>query len=351
MDEYSMNVKDAKKIARRWVTETGRNTPGFFGAFFHGSINYLRDDVQLPASSDVDVMVVLSDANQQAKLGKLRYKGVLLEVSYLPVECIQTPELILGEYHIAGSFSVPSVILDPSGQLTTLQAAVSRDFANRRWVFKRCEHAQNHVRNFLRALSATGPFHDQVTAWIFAAGVTTHLLLVAGLKNPTVRRRYSAVRQLLAEYGHQSFYKTLLEMLGCAEISRARVEQHLTALTAAFDAAMAVIKTPVPFSADISELGRRIAIDGSQEMIEYGDQREAVFWMVVTYSRCMKVLSEDAPLEIQETFDTGYRYLLADLGINSFADLQQRCDSVGGLLPSVWNCAESILASNPAITD
>jgi hypothetical protein len=61
-----------------------------------------------------------------------------------------------------------------------------------------------------------------VTAWLFATGVTTHVLLVAGLKNPTVRQRYVATRELLADYGRVDFYETLLELLGCAQMSRAR---------------------------------------------------------------------------------------------------------------------------------
>jgi len=241
--------------------------------------------------------------------------------------------------------------LDPSGRLTELQAAVSKDYAKRQWVYTRCEHARDKVLRNLQGLKESEPFHDQVALWLFAAGVTTHVLLVAGLKNPTVRRRYVAARELLAEYGHRDFYEALLEMLGCARMSQGRVEHHLAVLTEVFDAAKTVIKTPFLFASDMSDIGRPIAIDGSRELIERGYHREAIFWMVATYSRCQKVLYHDAPVDMQERFDPGYRQLVGDLGITSFADLQQRGEQVKGLLPHVWEVAEAIMAVNPEIED
>jgi hypothetical protein len=55
----------------------------------------------------------------------------------------------------------------------------------------------------------------------FRRGITTHVLLVAGLRNPTVRNRYVAVRELLADYNAVELHEWLLELLGAARISRA----------------------------------------------------------------------------------------------------------------------------------
>ena len=346
-----MLVKDAKTIARQWVLERASEAPGFFGAFYAGSTNWLPDDAILPPTSDLDLWVVLDDPTPPEKLGKLRYQGALLEVSYLPRDQLGSPESILGDYHMAGSFRAPSIIADPSGQLTRLQVAVSKDYARRRWVRKRCEHARDRVLRNLQALSESEPFHDHVASWLFATGVTTHVLLVAGLKNPTVRRRYLAVRELLADYGRLDFYEALLELLGCAQMSRVRAEHHLAALADAFDAAKLVIRTPFFFAADISDTARPIAIDGSRELIESGYHREAIFWMVATYSRCQKVFHHDAPVELRDRHSPGYRQLLGDLGITSFADLQQRGEQIKSFLPRVWEVAEAIMAANPGIED
>lgn len=346
-----MLVEQAKAVARQWVIEEGATTPGFWGAFSHGSVNWLPGDASLSATSDLDIMVVLADPNPPNKPGKFLYRDVLLEVSYLPRDQLRSPEAILGQSHLAGSFRTARILADPSGQLATLQAAVARDYAQRRWVRRRCANARDKILNNLQGLDESRPFHDQVVPWLFAAGVTTHVLLVAGLRNPTVRRRYVAVRELLADYGRLDFYEPLLELLGCARMSRAQVEAHLAALAAVFDVAKTVIETPFPFAADINDLARPVAIGGSQELITRGDHREAIFWMVATYSRCQQVLAQDAPAEVQEEFTPGYRRLLGDLGITSFADLRRRGEEVEAFLPRVWDVAEAIMAANPEIED
>ena len=73
--------------------------------------------------------------------------------------------------------------------------------------------------------------------------------------------------------------------------------------------------------------------------------------MVATYARCQKVLYQDAPSELRERFDPGFRQLTGDLGITSFADLVQRGEQVKDFLPRVWEQAEAIIAANPGIED
>lgn len=344
-----MRIEQARAAARQWVAEEGSTLPGFRGAFFHGSIGWLPDDAALPETSDVDVLVVLADGEPPEKVGKFRYRGLLLEVSFLSCDDLRSPEAVLGQYHLAGSFRTASVISDPTGSFTELQRAVAKDFAKREWVYRRCEDAHVRVLHNLRSLKPDDPLHDQVTAWLFATGVTTHILLVAGLRNPTVRRRYEATRDLLIAYGRPDFYEALLALLGADQVTKARAAAHLEVLAAAFDAASAVVKTPFFFAADLSEAARPIAIDGSQEMIAACNQREAIFWMVATYARCLKVLAHDAPEAAYRQHEVGFRRLLADLGISSPADLVRRGADVEAFLPAVWAVAEAIIASNPEI--
>ena len=344
-----MLIKQAKSVACDWALREASRLPGVHGLYLAGSVNWLPDDAVLPPTSDVDLNVVFTGRPQAITPSKFVYGGVLLGVTSLSVDELRSPEQVLGHYHLAGGFRTPSVILDPSGQLTALQRAVSRDFAMVEWVRRRCQHARSRVLHQLEAWNASDPFYDQVVGWLFPAGVTTHVLLVAGLQNPTVRRRYAAARELLENYGQLEFYEELLELLGCARISRGRVAQHLTVLTEAFDAAQATIKTPLPFASDVSDAARPIAIDGSRELIDRGFHREAVFWMAVTYSRCQKVLAADAPVARRGRFDTGYGELVGDLGIASSADLQRRAEQVKVLLPRVMEVAEAIIAANPEI--
>lgn len=346
-----MLVSEAKAIARRWVLTEARAIPGFSGAFYHGSTGWLADGAELPPASDLDIMVALAAPNPPVKPGKFIHQGVLLEISYLPQAELQSPEAILGLSHLAGSFRTASIIADPTGQLTTLQAQVARDYARRRWVYARCKHAEGKILDGFRRLRELEQFPDQVIAWLFATGVATHIPLLAGLKNPTVRKRYLAVRELLADYGWSDFYEPLLALLGCAEWDRARVEQHLITMTSVFDVAKTVVRSPFPFASDLTDPARPIAIEGSWELIERGDHREAVFWIVATYSRCLQVFAKDAPEALTEPFREGYRQLLGDLGIVSFADLQRRAAAVEAFLPRVWAVAEAIMAANTEIEE
>jgi hypothetical protein len=188
-----------------------------------------------------------------------------------------------------------------------------------------------------------------VMAWLFGTGITTHLVLVAGLKNPTVRRRYAAAREVLTDYGYSDFYESLLALLGCAELTRARVEQHLDALEAVFDVAKTYTATPFFFTSDISDAARPIAIDGSRSLIEAGWHREAVFWMVATHARCCKMLYHDAPVSVQAEFLPGFHALLGDLGIHTTVDMLVGRARVEAFLPHLWAMVEAILAENPDV--
>lgn len=344
----SHTARQAREIAHQWVTQEAAQLPGFAGAFFHGSIHSLPDEAILPATSDVDMMVIFSDHQPQTKPGKFIYQGLILEVSDLSTEALQSPEAILSNYQLATSFRFPGIIMDPTGLLTKLQDIVGQNFAKRHWVYQRCEDARRKVERDLQVSHVSKSLPEQVMGWLFGTGKLPHILLVAGLVNPTVRKRYVAVRDLLDAYGYLDFHQRLLSPLGCVSLSRSQAEQHLAALTAVFDATCAVIKSPFFFASDLSLLARPLAIDGSRELIEAGLHQEAIFWIAVTYSRCQLVLAQDAP-QMEAQFLPGYHNLLRDLGADDTAALQQHHEETRHLLPETWAIAEAILAANPAI--
>lgn len=342
------NVRQAKTVASRWVDQEGPRLPGFRGAYFAGSIGSLADDAPLPPWSDVDVMVVL-DRDPLAKIGKMIHEGVLLEITFLTQGEFRSAGAILGRYHLAHSFANANIIADPSGELTSLQRVVAREFAKRRWVEARCLDARTKVEVGLTSLPTSMALHDQVLTWVFPTGVLTQILLVAGLRNPTVRRRYEETLHLLTTYARLDLHDALLAVLGCVGMTRERVEHHVRAVTEVFDAAATVTDAPFPFASDISALARPIAIDGSRDMIARGLHREALFWLVVTYSRSLKMLEFAGRLDPESRFRDGYRLLLADLGINSTRDLLHRRDLALDLLPEVWHVAQGIIVANPEI--
>jgi hypothetical protein len=352
-----MRVSEAREAARLWMFEEASRIPGFCGAYAAGSTNWLPDNAELSSASDLDIMVVVADQDQfaeQNRVGsrdKFLYEGTLLEVSYLGNDLFRSPEQILSDYHLAPSFRTTKILRDPLGRLTLLLEAVSREYAKRRWVQRRCENARDKVSRYLRSISEEAALHDQVMACLFAAGITTHVLLAAGLRNPTVRARYVAVRDLLGEYGLADFHETLLESLGSARISQERVQKHVGTLTAIFEVTKKCIKTPFPFASDISDNARPAAIDGSLELIRRGYHREAMFWVGVTHSRCKKVLSCDAPGELTQSFKDTYQEVAEDLGVSSFGEVQRRSAEIEAMLPRVCELAEELIAANREIED
>jgi hypothetical protein len=197
------------------------------------------------------------------KLGKFVYQSTLLEVTYLSWHQLTSAENVLSSSHLAHSFRVNTIISDPSGDLKRLQKQVSRQFANRSWVRRRCESTQERVVNGLQAIDTSLPFHDQITAWLFPTGVTTHVLLVAALRNPTVRLRYLAAREVLLEDGHAVLYPELLHLLGCTHLTRHMVEHHLNELEQTFDSAARVAKNSFFFSSNITRVARPMLLKGA----------------------------------------------------------------------------------------
>ena len=338
-----VKVGAARAAAANWVAGHAAGAAWFRGAFFSGSTVGLPDGAELALGSDVDVMVVTAREEPPPKPGKLLHRGALLEVTSLPWRLLASAEQVLASYHLAGSFRVDTLVADPTGHLRRLQERVARGFAERAWVRRRCEDARRRVSDRLRALDPSAPFHDQVTAWLFPTGVTTHVVLVAALRNPTVRLRYLAAREALADHGHAELYPELLALLGCAGWTQSRAERHLRQLARAFDAAAAVAATPFFFSGDVTELARPVAIDASRRLIDGGRHREAVFWMVATSARCQKILAADAPLRVRREHAPAFEAMVADLGITSTADLGRRADEVIGFLPRLWRTAEAIM--------
>jgi hypothetical protein len=343
-----VDVGRGRSAAAAWVERYARPDAGFRGAYFSGSTVGLPDSAALAPTSDVDVVVVTAADDPPAKPGKLRHRGVLLEVSYLPWSLLATADGVLGSYHLAGSFRTDTVIDDPTGHLRALHADIAARFAALPWVRRRCEDARRRIETGLAALDPAAPFHQQVTSWLFPTGVTTHVLLAAALRNPTVRLRYPAARAALADHKLLDRYPELLDLLGCRQLTADRVRHHLAALAETFDATAAAARTSFFFSSDITAAARPIAIDGSRDLIDRGDHREAVFWIIATFARCHTILAADAP-DLHRALSPAFRAAVADLGITSTADLLDGAQRTLRFLPRLWGTAEDVMAANPGI--
>jgi predicted outer membrane protein len=205
----------------------------------------------------------------------------------------------------------------------------------------RCDHAEQRVLANLDSITRWPTLDEKVMAMWFAAGVVAHLPLVAALRNPTVRRRFIDVRSVLSDAGRDDLYAELLALLGCSTMKAERARHHLKMLERAFDAAAAVVATPFAFAGDITPAARTIAIDGTRAMIEAGFAREAMFWLVATFTRCQIILHADARIPARHRIDEVFSELLKELGIDTEKHLHQRADSIRQTLTAVRGFADT----------
>lgn len=347
-EDVAMKVIEARRAAAEWVWKHAASEEWFRGAYYSGSTVGMADDAMLPSSSDIDIVVVTAEEEPPVKPGKLVFQDTLIEVTLLSWNEIASAEKVLASYHLAGSFRRDTIITDPTGQLRKLLADVGPRFNEWSWVRRRCENARDRIINGLGGLDVHAPLHDRLTGWLFPTGVTTHVLLVAALRNPTIRLRYAAARDVLEEYGLHDVYPQLLHLLGCSHLSASRVEHHLGELTRTFDAAADVVQTPFFFRSDITVLSRPIAIDGSRDLIHAGKHREAVFWIAATFARCHQIFAADAP-HLQQLHLPALLALTDDLGVTDSSAMAVRAEAVLQFMPRLWDAAERILQLNPGI--
>lgn len=324
----SMSVRDAKEIARHWSEHEARKIPGFVGTYLTGSTAW-KDEAEIhPASSDIDVIVVIDAETLPEKLGKFANRSGLLEVGFVTLAEITEIDTILADYHLAGSFRKPTTICDPTGKITEIQTAAAAQYADAEFVLHRLKHARQNALSFQDGYASAVTLHDQVTSLFFAAGVTTHMLLTAALENPTIRRRYIAARAVLDRIDKHGLHEDLLATLGSRDLDAVAVQKHLDRLALQFDFAGSILTTPYRFAADMAPDARAVAIGGTQEMIDQGFHREAMFWLLAVYSRCRAVISVDAEAAMLARFDFGYWRMLNSVGITSHADMDRRADQV-----------------------
>jgi hypothetical protein len=309
----------------------------------------MADREPFPPTSDVDVGVVFAESEPLPRLGKTRRDGVVVEGAPISLERLATAEQLLGDYRLGHSFRSNGVIVDPTGHLERVQRQVERRFAERRWVLRRCEDAKSNCLKYVSGLDESTPYYVQAIGWLFAEGNLTHVLLAAAMRNPTVRRRYSAARELLASAGRLDVHDSVLAMLGCATLSRGRVEHHLDRMTQAYDRAAAAIRSELPFGSDLSEAARPLAVDGSRELVQRGEHREAMFWIAVTYARCMAVLDLDGSRHDADELEPGFRSVMRDLGVESFEDMQRRAAEIEAFLPDLMALACDLISANPEV--
>jgi hypothetical protein len=234
--------------------------------------------------------------------------------------------------------------------LGEIQKAVEKHYAQKKWVTERVEQTRARTLKALQDLHSSDDVVTGVIPFFFAVMSMAQLPALADLGNPTMRKCLVVFRELVARQGQHPLHASLLRFLGSDAMSRQEVERHHHDLTATFDRALEIARSP-SLGDFCSTAARPIAIDGAWELVEDGYHREAMLWIMCMRAVCQATIDKDAPDREKAQHTQRYKAFLAELGLGSAKDLQERAQYGERLLDEVMHVAEQIIDTNPDVSE
>jgi hypothetical protein len=341
-------VREVVEIVQEWVDLHARHLPDFAGAYLWAGITALPSDALFPLYRDVDVVVVLPEGAQDDTV-EVFYRGVMLEVISIDPKAHQDAEAILANPSHGPNMATTQILADPTGILTPLQRKVAAEYGRRRWIQARCEREKESAAKHLAAMRAASTPQERLdSVWAFLSALSG-LLAVAQLKRPTTRRTLALLREMLEAHGRSDLHEAALTLFGSAYMSRADVQAMLDRSVVAFDRSVEVYQTPTPFGFTIRPHLRPYLAEATQEMIDEGNHREAMFWITALAGESYLVLQNDAPDGENPEFAAQLQAMHAALG---YADTSaeawaERVASAERLAQEIYRIADALVALNP----
>jgi hypothetical protein len=350
-----MNVREARALARRWMEEQSGDIPGFMGAVFAGSTNFVDDEAPMPPTSDVDIMILVD--REERSLRKVAYHGIVIEASVTPADrMLRSAEAILGDFRYACHFAKPNILADPTGRLSEVQQEVAKEFARRPWIRKRCEMICDRLLNgFLgngsmaQFLYPAGTVYSAASRLHYAILLAAEILVVADLRNPTVRRALVVSREVAESMGRPDLHESLLDVIGVAQMTRNQAEALLQTCMRAFDRAVEVKRTPFFMDSNMTRDSRVIVFDGIRQILDMDLHREAMWWTYNTYDAVQQVLQNDAPEAEKARHAEEYVQWLAVAGMETQEACERREGMLRDLTPELMRAAEVVMDRNPEV--
>jgi hypothetical protein len=129
------------------------------------------------------------------------------------------------------------------------------------------------------------------------------MLSVASLQSPTTGSAFPVrMRRTLAEHGRPELYDEFLEVMGVARLSPAIVEACLARAAEAFDVAVRMKKTPVPFQHKLHAHMKPYFVESARALVDAGHHREAANWVSPYFTSCVDIIKADGTDEQRERF-------------------------------------------------
>ena len=338
-------------LARRYVEERFLGQPGFHGAHLVGSIIHADGDAPFPTYRDVDVAIVL-DTDEHQRIEEVVREGYILECILSASSRYRSAEDILTTPGLACNLQKNSVIVDPYGELGRLHQAVAEGFAKRQWVGRRAgsgvKSAMASIALMQRARNPVEAVHGLCEFVMYCSECIT----VAHLEAPTHRRSLANLSVTLGGTAEErALHEEILAAFGTAQLSEAQVRGFLQQCTEAFDRAIAVKRTPVPFDWKLDPCIRDYLEKGTLEVIDEGLHRESIFWIALFFAISTIAIQQDGAPEEKALYAGRFKAFLDALGIGSPAAVEQRIAQCLALHAKVAAYVEHFVATSPLLED
>jgi len=344
----TLPVSEVVKIVQEWVDLHARHLPDFAGAYLWAGITAMQADEPFPLYRDVDVVVVLPKDAQDDTV-EVFYRGLMLEVISIDLEAHQDAEAILANPSHGPNMATTQILADPTGILVPLHRKVATEYGRRRWIAARCEKEKASADKHLAAMQAASTPQERLDSVWASVSALSGLLAVAQLRRPTTRRTLTLLRELLEAQGRSDLNEDALTLFGSAHMSREDVQAILDRSVIAFDRSVEVYQTPTPYGFTIRPHLRPYLVEATQEMIDEGNHREAMFWIAALAGESYLVLQNDAPGGEKPEFAAQLQAMHAALGYSdtSAKAWAGRADAAERLAHDIYLIADALVALYP----
>ncbi|MFN8470540.1 MAG: hypothetical protein U0X20_33605 [Caldilineaceae bacterium] len=343
-----MNVEQVIAVAKEWVDAEASRMPGFCGAHLMGGVTYTPRQSTFPAYRDVDMSIIL-EGKQELGVHDVAYRGLILEYGEHGVERYAQPPTVLADPELASNLVADSILADPHGMLAPLQAAVRQEYARRKWVLARCDAGAAGAQRYLAAVGQQQTLAGfQVCLVNFLLGMTEQCAS-ATLAPPTHRRCLVVMRQALEGYGESALAERVLALIGFAHLTPAAVAGYLHECMVTFDRAVQIVRSPVIYKFKLQPHVRPYVVEGSQEMIDQGFHREAMYWIWTNLAVANNAIQTDGDDADKRIYQAKLDCLLEDMGWRDPAARAPKLAAAQQLAAEVAAAARRIVDCHPQI--
>lgn len=335
--------------ARQWIQEKYGNRPDFAGAHLVGSLHHMPLEAPFAAYRDVDLAILLDSITEQ-EIDDALYEGLILEAILAPASRYESAEQLLGDACNASILAADhSILLDPKGKLAPLAAQVRAEYPRRKWVTARRDDMLKEARKALDDLSRATDVQQAAMALGTLQMYLIAILTIVHLTPLTHRRNMLQLKGLIASDAEQAVFEKLHTLLGSAALTPEEAEVLLDRTTRAFDTAVPIHKTPVPYDHKLDACVRPYLVEGTREMFAEDGYRESFFWMVLFLMISCASIAEDGDDAAKATFLPYAGELFQTMGLDSPEHLKARIQFAAELLEEVVTLSDRIITTNPDI--